>query len=48
MLIYLRTELLIMFSHGINYSHLQGNTAPYLQYAVARIHSIFRKVKMDR
>ena len=27
---------------------LQGNTAPYLQYAVARIHSIFRKVKMDR
>jgi arginyl-tRNA synthetase len=23
---------------------LQGNTAPYLQYAVARIHSIFRKV----
>ena len=27
---------------------LQGNTAPYLQYAVARIHSIFRKAKMDR
>ena len=27
---------------------LQGNTAPYLQYAVARIHSIFRKVKQDR
>ena len=25
---------------------LQGNTAPYLQYAVARIHSIFRKVKI--
>ena len=23
---------------------LQGNTAPYLQYAVARIHSIFRKL----
>ena len=22
---------------------MQGNTAPYLQYAVARIHSIFRK-----
>lgn len=27
---------------------LQGNTAPYLQYAVARIHSIFRKAKVDR
>ena len=27
---------------------LQGNTAPYLQYAVARIHSIFRKAKMKR
>ena len=24
---------------------LQGNTAPYLQYAVARIHSIFRKAQ---
>lgn len=24
---------------------MQGNTAPYLQYAVARIHSIFRKVE---
>ena len=23
---------------------MQGNTAPYLQYAVARIHSIFRKI----
>ena len=23
---------------------MQGNTAPYLQYAVARIHSIFRKM----
>ena len=27
---------------------MQGNTAPYLQYAVARIHSIFRKVNQDR
>ena len=27
---------------------LQGNTAPYLQYAVARIHSIFRKAKVNR
>ena len=27
---------------------LQGNTAPYLQYAVARIHSIFRKHKRNR
>lgn len=25
---------------------MQGNTAPYLQYAVARIHSIFRKVSL--
>ena len=25
---------------------MQGNTAPYLQYAVARIHSIFRKVNL--
>ncbi|MBT3667653.1 MAG: arginine--tRNA ligase [Opitutae bacterium] len=24
---------------------MQGNTAPYLQYAVARIHSIFRKIE---
>ena len=24
---------------------MQGNTAPYLQYAVARIHSIFRKAE---
>ena len=27
---------------------LQGNTAPYLQYAVARIHSLFRKVGKER
>ena len=27
---------------------LQGNTAPYLQYAVARIHSIFRKIGKKR
>ena len=26
---------------------MQGNTAPYLQYAVARIHSIFRKAKTE-
>jgi arginyl-tRNA synthetase len=26
---------------------MQGNTAPYLQYAVARIHSIFRKAGID-
>ena len=26
---------------------LQGNTAPYLQYAVARIRSIFRKLEME-
>ena len=26
---------------------LQGNTAPYLQYAVARIRSIFRKLKIE-
>jgi arginyl-tRNA synthetase len=26
---------------------LEGNTAPYLLYAVARIHSIFRKVDLD-
>ena len=26
---------------------MQGNTAPYLQYAVARIHSIFRKAEID-
>ena len=26
---------------------MQGNTAPYLQYAVARIHSIFRKVQLE-
>ena len=26
---------------------MQGNTAPYLQYAVARIKSIFRKMKND-
>ena len=25
---------------------MQGNTAPYLQYAVARIYSIFRKVEV--
>ncbi len=27
---------------------LQGNTSPYLQYAVARIHSLFRKVGKNR
>ena len=27
---------------------LQGNTSPYLQYAVARIHSLFRKVGKTR
>ena len=26
---------------------MQGNTAPYLQYAVARIHSIFRKAEIE-
>jgi len=26
---------------------MQGNTAPYLQYAVARIHSIFRKAQVS-
>jgi arginyl-tRNA synthetase len=26
---------------------MQGNTAPYLQYAVARIHSIFRKMECE-
>jgi arginyl-tRNA synthetase len=26
---------------------MQGNTAPYLQYAVARIYSIFRKAKIE-
>ncbi len=26
---------------------MQGNTAPYLQYAVARIHSIFRKMECN-
>ncbi len=26
---------------------MQGNTAPYLQYAVARIHSIFRKLELS-
>ena len=26
---------------------MQGNTAPYLQYAVARINSIFRKIESD-
>jgi arginyl-tRNA synthetase len=27
---------------------MQGNTAPYLQYAVARIHSIFRKAEIGQ
>jgi len=27
---------------------LEGNTAPYLQYAAARIHSIFRRAESDR
>ena len=26
---------------------MQGNTSPYLQYAVARIHSIFRKISQN-
>ena len=42
-LIYLRTEHWIMFSLGISYL-LSRVTSSYLQYAVARIHSIFRKV----